>query len=139
LRRWWLGLVVSVSSVVAAESALRLGRLLAGGRYSEGVGRLSVVMRVKLVLALFLPALFLALPGSGHGALGLATALTAGIAVAFVVAVVLHGRLEAAVPSHVRAISLRERARLANFIRLRDPDAPGRTRSRAPSPDGAAA
>ena len=98
-------------------------------------------MRVKLLLALFLPALFLALPAlsGGHGALGLATALTAGIAAAFVVAVVLQGRLDAAVPMHVRAISLRERARLANFIRLRDPDARGRTRPRAPSPDRAAA
>jgi hypothetical protein len=97
-------------------------------------------MRVKLVLALFLPALFLALPAlDGQGALGLATALTAGIAAAFVVAVVLQGRLEAAVPMHVRAISLRERARLANFVRLRDPDARGRTRPRAPSRDGATA
>ena len=96
------------------------------------------MMRVKLVLALFLPALFLALPGT-NGPLGLATALTAGIAAAFVVAVVLNGRLEAAVPMHVRAVSLRERARLANFIRLRDPDAPGRTRPRAPSPGSAAA
>lgn len=97
-------------------------------------------MRVKLVLALFLPALFLALPGvgGGHGPLGLATALTAGIAAAFVVAVVLQGRPEAAVPIQ-RAISLRERARLANFIRLRDPDARGRTRPRAPSPGSAAA
>lgn len=99
-----------------------------------------MVMRVKLVLALFLPALFLALPGvGGHGPLGLATALTAGIAAAFVVAVVLHARPETAVPMHVRAVSLRERARLANFIRLRDPDAPGRTRPRAPSPGSAAA
>jgi len=96
------------------------------------------MMRVKLVLALFLPALFLALPGT-NGPLGLATALTAGIAAAFVVAVVLNGRLEAAVPMHVRAVSLRERARLANFIRLRDPDAPGRPRPRAPSPGSAAA
>jgi uncharacterized membrane protein len=97
-------------------------------------------MRVKLVLALFLPALFLALPTLGnHGALGLATALTAGIAAAFAAAVVLRGRLEPAIPMHVRAISLRERARLANFIRLRDPDAPGRTRPRAPSFGSAAA
>lgn len=105
------------------------------------MGQVSVVMRVKLVLALFLPALFLALPGvgGGHGPLGLATALTAGIAAAFVVAVVLQGRSEAAVPMHVRAVSLRERARLANFIRLRDPDARGRTRPRAPSRGSAAA
>jgi predicted cobalt transporter CbtA len=98
-----------------------------------------MVMRVKLVLALFLPALFLALPaiGGGPSPLGLATALTAGIAAAFVVAVVLTGRLEAAVPIHVRTISLRERAQL--HVRLRDPDAPGRTRPRAPTSGSAAA
>jgi hypothetical protein len=97
-------------------------------------------MRVKLVLALFLPALLLALPAlDSQGPLGLATALTAGIAAAFAVAVVLCGRLEPAVPMHVRALSLRERARLANFIRLRDPDAPGRTRPRAPGFGSAAA
>jgi len=32
----------------------------------------------------------------------------------------------------VRAIALRERARHSAHLRLRDPDAPGRTRSRAP-------
>lgn len=95
-------------------------------------------MRVKLVLALFLPALFAALPVLGeHGPLGLATALTAGIAAAFVVAVVVLPRLETAGPGHVRTVSLRERAQLR--VRLRDPDAPGRTRPRAPSPGSAAA
>jgi hypothetical protein len=95
-------------------------------------------MRVKLVLALFLPALFLALPVlGGQGPLGMATALTAGIAAVFVVAVVLSARVEAAVPLHVRAISLRERAQLQ--VRLRDPDAPGHTRPRAPSSGSAAA
>lgn len=93
-------------------------------------------MRVKLVLALFLPALFVALPlVGGHGPLGLATALTAGIAAAFVVAVVLHVPVEAAAPVQVRAI--RELARIR--VRLRDPDAPGRTRPRAPSPGSATA
>lgn len=93
-------------------------------------------MRVKLVLALFLPALFIALPIiGGHGPLGLATALTAGIAAAFVVAVVLNTPVEVAKPVHVRAI--RERARIR--VRLLDPDAPGRTRPRAPSPGSAAA
>lgn len=93
-------------------------------------------MRVKLVLALFLPALFVALPVlGGHGPLGLATALTAGIAAAFVVAVVLQAPVEAAVPVHVRVI--RELAQIR--VRLRDPDAPGRIRPRAPSPGSAAA
>ena len=35
-------------------------------------------------------------------------------------------------PTRTRAIAWRERARKTAFLRLRDPDAPGRTRSRAP-------
>lgn len=104
------------------------------------MGRFSVVMRARLVLALFLPALFIALPAVGGASpLGLATALTAGLAAALVVgAVVLPVRLETA-PTRVRAISLRERAKLTVFLRLRDPDAPGRTRPRAPGLGSAAA
>jgi hypothetical protein len=85
---------------------------------------------VRLLLALFLPALFIALPAAGASPLGLATALTTGLAAALVVAVVLPVRLEQ--PVLGRAISLRGRAKLAVFLRLRDPDAPGRTRPRAP-------
>lgn len=95
-------------------------------------------MRLRLLLALFLPALFIALPAvGGVNPLGVATALTASLAVAmFVVAV--HIRLEpAAVAAQVRTVSLRERAQL--FLRLRDPDQPGRTRPRAPSPGSATA
>jgi hypothetical protein len=102
-------------------------------------GRASRVMRARLVLALFLPALFIALPAvGGISPLGLATAFTAGLAVLFV-GVALQVRLPATAPTHVRATSLRERARLATFLRLRDPDAAGRTRSRAPSAAHAAA
>ena len=107
-------------------------------RTVDGVARASVVMRARLVLALFLPALFIALPAVGGASpLGLATALTAGLAAALVVAVVLPVRLET--PVRVRAISLRERAKLTVFLRLRDPDAPGRTRPRAPGFGSAAA
>jgi hypothetical protein len=82
------------------------------------------MMRLRLLLAVFLPALFLVLPVlGGHGTVGLATALTAGLAAALAVAVVLTVRLEATAPVHVRAISLRERAQLC--VRLRDPDAQG--------------
>lgn len=94
-------------------------------------------MRARLVLALFLPALFVALPAA-NGLGALATALTAGLAVALVVAVVLPARLETA-PVLVRTLSLRERAKLTVFLRLRDPDAPGRTRPRAPGFGSAAA
>ncbi|MFC4854825.1 DUF6412 domain-containing protein [Actinophytocola glycyrrhizae] len=99
--------------------------------------RVSVVMRARLVLALFLPALFVALPVAG-GLGGMATALTAGLAAALVVAVVLHVRLETT-PALVRTLSLRERAKQTVFLRLRDPDAPGRPRPRAPGLGSAAA
>jgi hypothetical protein len=94
--------------------------------------------RLKLVLALFLPALFMMLPAAGGvNPLGLATALTASLAVALFT-VALHVRLEpTAAAAAVRTVSLRERAQL--FLRLRDPDARGRTRPRAPSPGSAAA
>lgn len=112
----------------------------AGARLTRTVGdmgRFNVVMRARLLLALFLPALFIALPASG-GLGGMATALTAGLAAALVVAVVLTVRLETT-PTAVRALSLRERAKLTVFLRLRDPDAPGRTRPRAPGLGCAAA
>lgn len=94
--------------------------------------------RARVVLALFLPALFLALPSAGGGPLGLATALTAGLA-ALAVVVALHVHLPATAPVHVWAVSLRDRARHTAFLRLRDPDAAGRTRPRAPSAAPAAA
>jgi hypothetical protein len=104
-----------------------------------GVERGSVVLRVRLLLALFLPALFVALP-TANGLGGVATALTAGFAAALVVAVVLQVRIEVeTAPTAVRTLSLRERAKLTVFLPLRDPDAPGRTRPRAPGLGSAAA
>jgi len=102
------------------------------------VERINPGVRLKLLLALFLPALFIALPAvGGANPLGLATALTASLAVA-ILAVAVHIRLEpSAAAMRVRTISLRERAQL--FLPLRDPDQPGRTRPRAPSPGSAAA
>ncbi|SFB64506.1 hypothetical protein SAMN05216266_1444 [Amycolatopsis marina] len=95
--------------------------------------------RLTFVLAVFLPVLFIAVPTGDAGPLGLATALTAGLAAALV-ACALQIRLEpAAAPAHKRTVSLRERARLANFLRLRNPDAPGHARPRAPSFGSAAA
>ncbi|KZB79723.1 DUF6412 domain-containing protein [Amycolatopsis regifaucium] len=104
--------------------------------------------RFKLMLALFLPELFVVLPVvSGANPLSLATALTASVAVAnplglaatlsaslavILLALAAHFSLEpAAAAMKVRAISLRERAQL--FLSLRDPDARGRVRPRAPS------
>lgn len=89
-------------------------------------------VRLKLMLALFLPALVVVLPvAGGINPLGLAAALTASLA-AVLLALAAHVRLEpAAAAMRVRAISLRERAQL--FLSLRDPDARGRVRPRAPS------
>lgn len=98
----------------------------------------NVGVRSRLLLALLLPALFVALPTVGHvNPLGLATALTASLAVAIVL-IALDIRVEpSAGAARVRTISLRERALLS--VRLSDPDAPGRTRPRAPSPGSATA
>jgi hypothetical protein len=107
------------------------------------MGRDPVLLRVRLLLALFLPALFVALPtasGLGGVATALTTALTVGFAAALVVAVVLHVRLGVSPASTVvRGLSLRERAKLTVYLPLRDPDAPGRSRPRAPGLGSAAA
>lgn len=92
---------------------------------------------MRLLLALFLPALFIALPAAGASPLGLATALTTGLAAVLVVAVVVPVRPAAPVLS--QAVSLRGRAKRTVFLRLRDPDAPGRIRPRAPGLGSAAA
>ncbi|WP_460402979.1 DUF6412 domain-containing protein [Actinophytocola sediminis] len=96
--------------------------------------------RMRVAVALVLPALLLALPAAGDaGPLSLAGALTAGLAAALGV-FAMRPRIEpASTPATVRTVSLRERARLTTVVRLRDPDAPGRIRSRAPSPGSAAA
>jgi hypothetical protein len=60
-------------------------------------------------------------------------ALIAGLAILLSIGV------PTAVPARVRAISLRERARKSVFLRLRDPDASGRPRPRAPGAALAAA
>lgn len=98
------------------------------------------VAALRLVLALFLPALYFALPVvAGSSPIGIAGALTASLTAALV-AVALHVRLApGTAPATVRTVSLCEIARSAAFLRLRDPDARGRTRPRAPSPGSAAA
>lgn len=92
------------------------------------------MLRLSVVLAVFFPALFIALPTAGDvSPIGMATALTAGLAVALVVATVVLTVDVGATPVQAQVITLREHARLAAFLRLRDPDAQGRTRPRAPS------
>ena len=102
-------------------------------------GMVSVGMRLRLLLALFLSALFVMLPTTG-GSGAVASAVGLGVmAAAVVCTVVVVGLVVPVAPAGVRAISLRERARLVSTVRLRDPDARGRTRPRAPSRGGATA
>jgi len=92
------------------------------------------VARLSALLAVFLPALFVVLPTAGDlNPVAVATALTAGITVALVVVAVTLTVDVGATPAQARVTTLRECARLAAFLRLRDPDARGRTRPRAPS------
>ncbi len=93
-------------------------------------------MRLRLALAVLLPALLALLPAASAGPLG---ALTAGLAVAVVTAVVLVHLVPAVAPDQVHTVRLREYAWQAAFLRLRDPDAPGRTRPRAPTARSTAA
>jgi hypothetical protein len=89
------------------------------------------VARVQLLLAMFLPVVFVLLTFNSVGPMALATALTAGVALLLAVCVLPAPTTGA--PARTRAIALRERARRSVFLRLRDPDAAGRARPRAPS------
>jgi hypothetical protein len=98
------------------------------------------VIRLQLLLAMVFPAALSALPMEGvTSPLALATALTASLAVVLVVCAVRAQLVATAAPVHIRTISLRQRARRTAFLRLRDPNARGRTRPRAPSARSAAA
>jgi len=85
------------------------------------------VSRLRLLLALVLPGLFaLALLHSP------AEALAAVTAVALVLLLLVAAPVVEAAPAWVRSLSLRDKALKAAFLRLRDPDAAGRPRPRAP-------
>jgi hypothetical protein len=94
-------------------------------------------VRLRFALAVLLPALFASLPAAGS-----VNPLTAALAVAGLAAVavvVLVQLVPGAAPAQVRTVGLRERSRQAAFLRLRDPDAPGRPRPRAPGSRSTAA
>jgi uncharacterized protein DUF6412 len=105
------------------------------------VARGELSTRLRFALAVLLPAVFALLPAAGAtGSLGALTAgLTAGLAAAVLVAVLIVQLAPAATPAQVSTVRLRRRSWQAGFLRLRDPDAPGRTRARAPSARGTAA
>nr|WP_042196051.1 DUF6412 domain-containing protein [Kibdelosporangium sp. MJ126-NF4]CEL22377.1 hypothetical protein [Kibdelosporangium sp. MJ126-NF4]CTQ89232.1 hypothetical protein [Kibdelosporangium sp. MJ126-NF4] len=94
------------------------------------------MLRLQLLLAVFLPVAFVLLTVDTLLPAALATALTAGIALLLTIRVLPE---PARAPALVRAVSLRERARRSVFLRLRDPDASGRPRPRAPGAAHAAA
>jgi Family of unknown function (DUF6412) len=100
-------------------------------------------VRLRFALAVLAPVLLALLPATGAaGSVNPLGALTAGLAVSTVVAVVavvLVQLVPAATPAQVRTVGLRERSRQAAFLRLRDPDAPGRPRPRAPGARSTAA
>jgi hypothetical protein len=80
------------------------------------------------LFAFLLPAL--ATTGS---LLFVATALAATLVVVLVVSHAHGGQLDLLTsPVRGRVVALRERSRRAAFLRLRDPNAPGRRRPRAP-------
>ncbi|TCP53625.1 hypothetical protein EV191_104192 [Tamaricihabitans halophyticus] len=92
------------------------------------------VFRLRFVLAVLFPAVFVMLPGGWlSSTVALATAVTATIAVTLLIGVTRDPVGPATGPIRTLEISLRERAKRAAFIRLRDPNAPGRARPRAPS------
>lgn len=101
------------------------------------IGSSGPGVRPRLVLAVLVPALLALLPAAGS--LSPLGALTAGLAVAVVACVVLVHLVPEVAPARVRTVRLREYAWQAAFLRLRDPDARGRTRPRAPTPRSTAA
>ncbi len=86
--------------------------------------------RLQLLLALYVPGLFaLTLLHSP------AELLAAVTAVALVVLLLTAAPVVQTAPAWVRSLSLREKALKTAFLRLRDPDAAGRPRPRAPGFD----
>jgi hypothetical protein len=93
-------------------------------------------------LSLFTTLLSLVFPAlaTTGGLVALASAVAATLAVVLVVSHAHGGELGLLTsPVRGRAVALRERARRAAFLRLRDPNAPGRPQPRAPGLRGSAA
>ena len=98
------------------------------------------MIRPQVLFGTLLSALLAVLQvGGASGPVALVTALTAGLAVVLLVCAAGAHLEPAAAPARVRAVALRERARRAAFVPLRDPDAPGRARPRAPAAGSPAA
>jgi hypothetical protein len=94
-------------------------------------GKGNIMPRLHMLLAMYLPVALILLTGTTSDAIVIA--VIAGVAILLSISV------PTAVPAQVRAVSLQERARQSVFLRLRDPDASGRPRPRAPGAALAAA
>ncbi len=94
---------------------------------------MRLLLAVLPVLVLELPALLGGLPSGATGPLAFAAALTAGLVIVIAVAGTQLRLNPEAAPAWVRTLSLRDCAEHTAFLRLRDPDARGRTRPRAPT------
>lgn len=83
--------------------------------------------RLRLLLALCLPAVYALILVNSP------TELVAAVtAAALVVLLLTTAPVVQAAPAWVRSLSIREKSLRAAFLRLRDPDAAGRPRPRAP-------
>jgi hypothetical protein len=116
---------------------------VAATSFAREAGGEANVLPLWSVLAALIPALAVLdapSPAGPGGLLGLATAAVLG---ALVVLLVSRDRRRdahgTASPAGIRALALRTRSGRAAFLRLRDPDARGRTRPRAPTAGPAAA
>ncbi|PWK82204.1 hypothetical protein C8D88_11472 [Lentzea atacamensis] len=95
----------------------------------QGMWRPETKNRALLMLAVFLPALYAFTFFSSPTEV--AAAVTA-LALALIVVVALVPQLISQAVAPARSLSIRERAQRSAQLRLRDPDAAGRPRPRAP-------
>ncbi|GHH76629.1 hypothetical protein GCM10018793_22800 [Streptomyces sulfonofaciens] len=85
-----------------------------------------------LLVFLLAEAVLVALAGAGGVPVAVAFAATAAVGASLVLCSVLIARSAPAVPPTRVRTALRERAQRTAFLPQRDPDAPGRSRPRAP-------
>jgi hypothetical protein len=97
------------------------------------VGRARTLLVLLPVLLAAFPAAVAALPADASGPLAFAAALAAGLVILVAVSDTGLRLNPAATPAWARTLSLRDRAERTVYLPLRDPDARGRTRPRAPS------
>jgi hypothetical protein len=108
-------------------------------RISARAGVIGMLAAVVLISLGELAGLLLADPVTPQRLAALAVAVLAAVAAGCVAAAVRVDRAPAAIPVVRRVTALRDKSWRVAFLRLRDPDARGRSRPRAPSAVPAAA